>query len=207
MAIEDQILNDEKPNSIDSIVRGGFKTPLFIPSMDYQEGMISSGNPTAAISKTRVSEAPLSDFQRGASAISAGLKAGEVGNGQHTYDETEAAVKIGSATISGAVAGGVAAGPAGAAVGAVAGALEASVNAWLSLRSSKRQRSQMKAIQQEARERQAKEDAMTAEEKAYNRSQASMAGAADSYFKTVGQLERLAANDSSLKELFVKRGF
>lgn len=204
MAIEDQIINDK--NSIDDIVRGGLKKPSYIPSMDYQQGFTPTSS-RSAISAGRVSEAPLSDFQKGASSISAGLKAGEVGNGQPTYDETDAAAKVASGTVSGAIAGGVAGGPVGMLLGAGAGALESGVNAWLSLRASKRQRSQMKAIQAEARERQAKEDAMTAEQKAYDRSKDSKAGAADLYFKTVSQLERLSANDSNLKELFVKRGF
>lgn len=206
MAIEDQVINDH--NNIDDIVRGGLKQPSSIPSLDYQSGFTPSKPARqTTIGGSRASEAPLSDFQKSASSIASGLKAGEVGSGQPVYDNTEAAVSIGAATAAGAAGGAIAGGPVGAILGAGAGAISGSVNAWLSLRASKRQRSQMRAIQQEARERQLKEDAMTAEEKEYNRSREAKSGAADAYFKTVSQLERLSTNDSNLKDLFVKRGF
>lgn len=208
MGIADEIYS--APNSIDTIVRGGLKKPSHVPSMDYQAGMVANPDlPTVpnSIGSSRVYEKPLTPFQEGASAIGAGLRAGDAGANTPTYDQTDAFVKVGSSTVAGAVAGGAVGGPMGAAFGGAAGALEGGLNAWLSLRASKRQRSQMNAIRQETRERQAKEDALTAEEKAYNRSQASKAGAADLYFKTVGQLERLAANDANLKQLFVQRGY
>lgn len=207
MAIADDIYSE--PNSIDAIVRGGFKKPASIPSIDYQQGMLPTADAaySNSISPARVSEQPLTPFQKGASSIGAGLKAGEAGNGQPTYDMTDAAVKVGESTVAGAIGGAAVGGPWGAVAGGAAAALESSVNAWLSLRASKRQRAQMAAIKKEAQERQAKEDAMSAEQKAYERSRDSKAGAADVYFKTIGQLERLAANDAALKDMFIKRGY
>lgn len=207
MAIADEIYGGR--DSIADVVRGSHKKPAYIPSMDYQQGLVANQDAARAsnsITPSRVYEKPLSDFQLGASALGAGLKAGEVGAGQPTYDSTDAAVKIGSSTVAGAVAGASVAGPWGALAGGAAGALEGSLNAWLSLRATKRQRTQMAALKQEALERQAKEDALTAEEKAYNRSRDAAAGSADAYFKTVSQLERLAMNDQNLKSIFVKTG-
>lgn len=207
MSIEDQIL-DENKSSIDSVVRGGFNTPAYVPSMDFERGMVPNGNKpySNSISPKRAVEAPISTFQKGASSISSGLRASEASSNGEMYDTTDAAASIGSATIAGAAAGGAVGGPVGAFVAGSAAALTSSVNAWLSLRANKRKRAQLEAIKKEAKEREAKEAALTAEEKAYNRSKEAKAGAADMYFKTVDQLQRLAANDKALQQNFITMG-
>ncbi len=194
MAIEDDIFGSSVLDS------QRLEMPSINSPMDFAATPSLSG-------PGRVSVKAPSKLATGAASLQAGLAAGQTSGAQNSYDSTDAAISIGGATLAGAASGAMVGGAPGAAVGAVAGALTSSVNAWMSVRAQRRRRRALEALRKEAQEREDMEKMeQRSKDKAAMELQAKQ-GAAAAYDKNAKELQRMLANNVSLRKLYVKDGY
>jgi hypothetical protein len=146
-------------------------------------------------------------------AMQGGLQAGQASGAGQAYDATEAGVAMGSSIAAGALAGGLAGSvvpgigtAAGAAVGAGVAALTSGAQAWMSLRAKKRRRRELESLKAEAMQREERLRAETAADKAYERKQNALAGAAEAYERNAQNMYKMIAGNKEALRFFVRDG-
>ncbi len=128
-----------------------------------------------------------------------------------SYDAPSAAVNIGEGVLSGAISGAMVGGVPGAAAGAAIGLVASGLNAWLGVRSARKQARDQQAIltaaqaKQDARDKQARDDALGQE--GYNRDQARKAQLYTVYKDQMAKMGSLVQNSDELKNAWVQNGW